>query len=407
MRILLLNLYYPPDPAPTGKYLHDLAKALTKEGHDVSVLCSRGAYSGQGQYQSKEILDGVSVQRLSAFSYGRKNLAGRVADYGSFYALLTAKLLTVRPCPDITLALTTPPFIGFLAKEIATLRGFHHAHWIMDQYPDAIVAHGLLRPGNPFLRILCAVTRESFHGASLILTLGPHMLGLVRRYADPSREPNLKAMSLWCDDALTPWEDSQLIPIRVERGWDSSDTVLMYSGNMGLGHRFSEFLEAARILGRTGPLWAFCGDGKRRQEIEHFISHERQARCELHLNAPIQRLREHLCSADVHLVSLDERWQGTIVPSKVQGIFAVGRPVLFVGGSKNEIADWIVASGGGWVVAQDNIPSLLQAVNEARDPNERTLRGERALAFARQHFSREHNCSQIAAWIEAACNPLV
>ena len=75
MRFLLVNQFYPPDMAPTGQHLHDLARCLVTRGHSVRVLCSRRSYDGGGEYAAEETLDGVEVRRLSAFGFGRRGAA--------------------------------------------------------------------------------------------------------------------------------------------------------------------------------------------------------------------------------------------------------------------------------------------------------------------------------------------
>jgi glycosyltransferase involved in cell wall biosynthesis len=176
----------------------------------------------------------------------------------------------------------------------------------------------------------------------------------------------------------------------------------MYSGNMGLGHRFGEFLEAAARLGREGPVWAFAGGGRSRGTIEQFAAAHAEARVRLLPYVPREQLRESLSAADVHLVSLSRAWQGLMVPSKIQRIFSIGRPAVFVGPRENEVATWIEDSGGGWVVDEGDVSGLLAAVEQARDAPERERRGAAALAYARVHFDRARNCDRIVALLEGA-----
>ncbi len=100
-------------------------------------------------------------------------------------------------------------------------------------------------------------------------------------------------------------------------------------------------------------------------------------------------------TADVHLVSLEPAWTGTMVPSKLQGIFAVGRPVVFVGSRESSIGRWVAGSGGGWVVAAGDVDGLRAALDEARDPAVRQARGEAAASFAKECFDRETNVRRV------------
>ncbi len=131
--------------------------------------------------------------------------------------------------------------------------------------------------------------------------------------------------------------------------------MLLYSGNMGRGHCFTDFLAAAESLGPEGPIWAFAGDGYRRGEVEQFAAAHPGARIQLWPYVPFEHVAETLLAADVHLVSLSRAWDGVMVPSKLQGAFALGRPVIFVGGRRNEAAAWIAESGGGWAVDEGDV----------------------------------------------------
>jgi glycosyltransferase involved in cell wall biosynthesis len=396
MRVVLLNQFYPPDVAPTGRYLHDLARALLARGHEVTCIASQHAYGGGAQYPEHELLDGVEVVRLAGLAFGRSSYLGKLADYAAYYARLA--LRAVRDSrPELVISLTTPPFVGLLGKLMAARAGGRHAHWIMDVYPDVMQVHGLI-DGVP-LHALRSLARASYAGASTIVTLGPAMAERLRGYTGGSTR--LEWAPLWVPPDLVPWQPTRTVPLRDERGWSDERLVLMYSGNLGLGHRFFEFLEAATRLGPTGPRWAFAGSGRSRPIVERFVAEHPELPVELLAYAPEARLREHLCSADVHLISMDSRWEGTLLPSKLQASFAVGCPVIFVGGETQDMARWIRESGGGWVVGERDVDGLLRAVAEAGDATERARRGQLAHAFAEARFERGRNLDALASLFTA------
>src|SRR6188768_611612 len=119
MRLLLLNQFYPPDPAPTGQYLQDLAHVLAGRGHEVKVICSRRSYDGRQAYAKHVIENGIEVFRLAATGFGRRGFVGKLADYGSFCASLAFALLIRSQRPDLILSLTTPPYLGVFGKVAA------------------------------------------------------------------------------------------------------------------------------------------------------------------------------------------------------------------------------------------------------------------------------------------------
>ena len=95
-------------------------------------------------------------------------------------------------------------------------------------------------------------------------------------------------------------------------------------------------------------------------------------------------------------MSLVSSWTGVGVPSKLQNIFSIGKPVIFVGSMESEMALWIIESGGGWVVKEGDVDGLLSAIEEAKNSNERIRRGQAARVYARKYFNQKKNCALIS-----------
>ena len=337
----------------------------------------------------------MRVRRLAAPRPG-SGLFGRLSQQSVFLSALTAALARARRA-DLVLCLTTPPYLGLVARAMANLRGAQHAHWVMDVYPDALAAQGWLRAtGLPF-RTLASLARLQMQGAALVLGLGPVQAARIAAYADRA----VDWVPLWSAGAAAAGDEAAA-RVRKERGWGANDVVFLYSGNFGRGHTLDEFLEAARRLGAAGPRWAFCGGGERASEVAELQRRHPEARVQSFPYVPPDRLAETLAAGDVHLVSVRAAWQGLIVPSKVQAAFTAGRPVLMVGGRDNEAAQWTLESGGGWRVDEGDVDGLLAAIEQAGDASERARRGQCARAYARDHFDAARNSARIAGLLESA-----
>jgi colanic acid biosynthesis glycosyl transferase WcaI len=397
LEFVFINQFYPPDLAPTGRILHDVAVRLARRGHGVRIVCGRRAYAASEDPGRAWSFEGVSVCRVGAEGSVAGSLVSRAAaDVAFLLRALRAALSGRRP--DLLVAATSPPPLGIAASLAARWAGVAVAHWTMDLYPDVLAAHWDLPRDGWAIWVLGWTARLAFARAALVLTLGPYM---AQRAADHlGGTGHLEAVPIW-SDLDTGGDAGGALEWRRRRGWTGDDFVLMYSGNMGRGHRFGEFLQAAQRLGPGGPIWAFVGGGPRREEIEEFKRTHPVARVELLPYVPVSDLAASLRSAEVHLVSLSPAWQGLIVPSKLQAAFSVGRPVLFVGPPDNDVAAWIRDSGGGWTVAEDDVDALVAAIEEARDPAERTRRGARALDYARNHFDRDRNGARVADLLES------
>lgn len=410
VHLVLLNQYFPPDEAPTGLMLEAVAAALVEGGHEVTILCAEGGYAGTGEMPKAEPVRGVTVVRLGTTRFGRGTFIGKLADYASYYLGVAWKLLALHPKPDRVVALTTPPYLSVLARIVTRFRKADHAHWVMDLYPDVMIAHGMLREGGLAHRILSALARFGFGGerSAAVVTLGPDMAERVSRHLAPGRMADW--VPLWGTEDGNRKSEEELEAggraLRRERGWADDELILMYSGNMGLGHRFGEFLEAAAAFSSTDlrspfsrlrpPRFVFFGGGKRRGEIEEFIRRHPAAPVELHDYVPRHLLAAHLRSADVHLASLEPSWTGAMLPSKLQGIFAAARPVIFVGSPASSTARWIEESGGGWGVEAGDGKGLRGVLDAAADQAARQRAGAAARRFHQGHFDCLANAARLA-----------
>src|SRR5262249_28697537 len=161
------------------------------------------------------------------------------------------RALLASPRPDLVLSATSPPFLGLIPALAARRKRIPHVEWVMDLYPDAIQAHWGARLPRLASACLVALARFQLRRAEMILVPGASMAARAARYAGSGAR--IETVPLW--SSLEP-EPEKSAETRRARGWASGDLVLLYSGNMGRGHRFAEFLEAARRLGPEGPRWA-------------------------------------------------------------------------------------------------------------------------------------------------------
>ncbi|NJM38464.1 MAG: glycosyltransferase family 4 protein [Akkermansiaceae bacterium] len=402
MHLVFLNQYFPPDEAPTGVMLEGVAAQAVKNGHRVTIICSEGGYAVSEQSNTTITPESADYQmiRIRTSKLGRRTFLGKVIDYLAFYVGVAIQLAVLENRPDRIIALTTPPYLSVLARFFSKFYGGTHAHWVMDLYPDVMDAHGMLKPGSLSQTILKSLTRWGFGGArnAGVLTLGPDMDQRTAAYLNPSCRHHWVPLWSTTENSAT---EAEISAWRKSKGWKSEKRLVMYSGNMGLGHRFGEFLDAIESLS-SDPTnqyhFVFCGDGKRRKEIEEFLLRNPQAPIELTDYVPRSELHIHLSCADVHLASMEPRWDGTMVPSKIQGIFAMGRPVIFVGSRESSIGQWITESGGGWVIAPDETPDLIEILKDSNWHVECLERGERAKKYAEQHFSESRNASGITSF---------
>jgi glycosyltransferase involved in cell wall biosynthesis len=392
-RILFINQYYWPDHASTAQHLNDLAESLVDKGYEVHVLCSRGGYRPGGAPQPAfEVHNGVRIHRVGATSLGRKNTLTRMADYLSFYARAAVKAACL-PRFDLVVTLTTPPLIGLVGTMLRRFRGARHIYWSMDLHPDASLALGRMSAKNPVVRGLAWLSDAVYRAADRVVVLGPYMAD---RIAAKSVRPNrVVPIPVWSRrDEIYPLP-RRGHPLRAQLGLDGK-FVAMYSGNLGLAHCFEEFLEAARRLRhREDIVFLYVGGGPRLKEVQAVVGREGLANVRLMDYFPREQLHASLSTADVHLISMRTEMTGIVVPGKLYGAMASGRPALFVGPDHCESADTIREAGCGLTVRQGDTDGLVEALERLADEPELTARmGARGRSAFLAGHERETCCDR-------------
>jgi len=386
VHVVLLNQYYAPAEAATAQILEDLARHLVHEGHRVSVVCSRRSYPDPSTvYPARETLEGVSVLRTWTTGFGRVSRLGRMLDYLVFM-LGACRSLVLLGDVDVVVSLTTPPFVSLVGLAAARLRGARAVQWIMDIYPDLAFELGVLRRGSVLGRVLFRLSRFALSHADAVIALGRNM----ERRLRAAGAPNLTVVHNWADgEAIRPRREAGA-RLREEWGW-TDRFVLLYSGNLGLAHEFDTLLDAAEML-RTEPrvLFAFVGEGPQRTRLEREVTRRGLSNVELRPHLPRRRLGESLPAGDAHLVTLLDRVAGLVVPSKIYGILAAGRPTVFVGPEASEVDEILREGACGVRVAVGDAEGLARAIRAyATDESRCHADGDRARALFDRRFTRE------------------
>jgi colanic acid biosynthesis glycosyl transferase WcaI len=401
MILNLVNRYFWPDESATSLLLTDLAEDLQAGGHEVHVFTSRQLYNQpQAQLPEQDIWQTIRIHRLRTSCFGRRHFWGRLLDIFTFHlALRYAAKMTAKP--DAWFVMTDPPLILNTVLKLRQQRGGRVIHHVDDVYPDLALALGSLpRPGL-VSGLLERRVKAGLKNCDQVLALGECMARVLQ--GKGVGDDRLAITPPWADGRRLYPLDHKKNRFRQEIGLANDQSVVMYSGNMGLGHRFETILEAARSLAPNDKVrFVFIGDGAKKPQIDAFRQAHHLKNIMMLPYQPRERLRETLAAGDIHLISLDTRVQGLIVPSKLAGILAVGRPTVFLGEEQNSVATAILHGGCGYVIPEKEVGQLRRKIQElSRDPGQCRRLGK----SARLLFEREYDRAVVVPRIIAKVAP--
>ena len=168
--------------------------------------------------------------------------------------------------------------------------------------------------------------------------------------------------------------------------------VVMHSGNVGHAQDLDTLIRATTFLRDLDDLRAvIIGFGAR--HAEHVALAER-----LEANAcascPTSRAScspQSLSSADVHFVGLGHGLSGYVVPSRLYGVLAVGRPVIAAADADSETARVVREAGCGLVDPARAGPTCSRGRSASRTRGEHDLAemGRRGRAYVEAEADRE------------------
>jgi colanic acid biosynthesis glycosyl transferase WcaI len=185
---------------------------------------------------------------------------------------------------------------------------------------------------------------------------------------------------------------------RQELNIPTSATVVLYSGNLSLKQGLRVLLDATTILARHSDIYTvICGDGPERSVLSAI---EGLPNVRLLSLQPLDRLNDLLNIADIHVLPQRANAADLVMPSKLTGMLASGRPVVATAHTGTRIAD--VVQQCGRVVPPGDASALAESILAlARDPASRRKLGLAARAFAMEHMDAERVLAQFERDIAA------
>jgi colanic acid biosynthesis glycosyl transferase WcaI len=379
VRILLLNLYYPPDTSATAKMAHSVVDALSVS-HNVTVLCGRPSYDPTERrawrpYQT-EMAGRVRIIRAGSTDFPRFDMKKRVLNYLSYVALAIPGALFV-PC-DAVVAMTDPPFQGIIGAIVAMLKRKPYVYNIRDMYPDMAVGGSIVEPGG-IARVWEKLHRWALRRATRVIVLGEDMRArIIAKGVEPSRVLIVRdGTEILPRNTPLPTPDPEVVS--AIRG--SFSFVLVHAGNLGFYGAWNTLVTAARNLASEGVGLVFVGDGAQRSQIEAAAAGSGNIRFLEFF--PASKIPSVLAAADAHVITVKRGLEGVVAPSKMYGILAAGKPIVAVAPKDTDAVSLGIQRGFAVDADPDRPAEVVNAVRAlASDPNKLKAMGEAARAAA-------------------------
>jgi len=404
MRILIYSTNFAPEPTGIGKYSGEMAAWLADHGHEVRVVAAPPYYPAWKTERKyvwppfrREQWRGVDVWRAPLWVPKAPGGFTRIVHLLSF-AIMSFPVMVWQSFWRPDLVLTVAPAFVCAPAALLTARLARAKSWLHLQDFEIDVAFGLgLLKGELLQRIVLRMERWILQRFDTVSTISGRMIErLLSKGVAPDRTryfPNWVNISRTRPGAVRG-------RYRTELGIPSDAVVALFSGTLGGKQGLMVIPAAASLLrSRQNTVFVICGDGLLKPDLEAAVAGLPNVRL-LPLQPP-ERLTELLGMADIHLLPQSPDAADLVLPSKLSGMLASGRPVIATCRPGTEIGE--IVSQCGLVVAPQDSAALALAVSRLADDTEMRLElGRRAREFAESNFERNAVLSTMFGALEQA-----
>ena len=400
MKILIYSANFAPEPTGIGKYSGDMAWWLADQGHEVRVVCAPPYYPNwqiDKKYRwplyRREKWRGVDVWRTPLWVPKSPSGLTRLLHLLSFaIASFPVMLWQIAWRPDVVLTVA-PAFMcapaGLLTAWLCRAKCWLH---LQDFEVDVAFGMGLLK-GRLLQRMALRMERSLLRRFDTVSTISGRMME--RLCAKGVNAGKTRYLPNWVDLTRIKAPNGGY---RTQLGISNDAFVALFSGTLSGKQGLKVIPEAAKLLrARDEIVFVVCGEGVMKSELEAAAAGLPNVRF-----IPLQpagQVSDLLSMADIHLLPQSPDAADLVLPSKLGGMLASGRPVIATCRAGTEISE--IVSQCGLVVAPENSVELARAIATlVDDPERRKSLGRRARIFAENNFERNAVLSTVFAPFE-------
>ena len=331
MRILIVVYVFPPEHAPAGVMMQELAEELAADGHEVTVLTGWPNHPKGRLFPGWKMrwfsLSGEGSYRLARVAHALGAKTGAMRRLWIYLTFALSSLLNGWRLgrQDVVVCLSTPIFGVWTTWLLARLRRARHVRVTFDVWPESIRNAGLMSD-NLVYRVARHIDTLNCRWSDVITVLGH---GMKQQLLDRGlAERTIQIIPFWIDaKRIQPLERDNAW--RREQGIGPEKFVALFAGTIGFASGAQILADvAAELAGQDEVILLVVGEGPVKVELEDAARKRELKNMRFLPFQPEERLAEMQSAADVGLVTLLPESGLSSVPSKVLGYMAAGRAVI-------------------------------------------------------------------------------
>jgi len=392
MNVLVLTTTFPPEVRSAALLMWELAESLVGRGHRVTVITappegSHGRRIGPLQLPYVEERSGVRVIRIPTLAIHRTHAPALFRGLGQILnalAYLIAALWVKNV--DVSLAYSPPLALGIVGAVLHRVKGIPHVLNVQDLVPRYAIDLGILK-NRTLIRMLKWIEKTVYRNVQQITV---HSRGNAE-YMGREGVPAAKV-------AVVPnWVDTRLIQPKSretryrEKAGLQGKFVVLFAGMLGFAQDLDTVVEAGTFL-RAHPdiVVLIVGEGVEKGRLREKARRLGLDNIRFMPAVSSGEYPEVVASADLCLATLQKSLLCPVVPSKLLGYMAAGRPIVASFPDGGDAPRVVRDASCGVCVPPGEPEQLAMAIIDASmSPEKGRVRGQNGRRFVETHHDRD------------------
>ena len=360
---LVSEVFYPDTDIATANIATEIALKF-REDFEVHVICGPQDYERKNNTVQDPQLPEIHIHRWKYFNYNKNHTFKRLLRVVGISLGLFLLGFKIKK-GDKAFVISNPAFITPLYAFLKWCKGFEYFMLMHDVFPENLVTGGYVRENSALYKITRKIFIKSRMACDKIVVIGRDMKELLMRNFPSSRYEDIVIIPNWADiDAIFPLPQ-QNHPMAEKLGI-TNKVVVLFAGNHGVLQNLKAFLEIVKNISNNRLHFVFAGGGATKKDLESFV--QASGLKNVSFLPPFPRVENNniLNACHIGLVSLTDELYGVGVPSKSYNILGAGKPVLFLGNTQTEIAQFVLENDLGWAFSyseQDKARAFLNLLS--------------------------------------------
>ena len=392
MRILLLTDSYPPEVRSASHLMYEFANGLTERKHKVTVVTASPGYNlAEGtevrrtRFASISEESGVRVIRIWSLPFHNVSRITRgIGQLGLTISMFIGGLISGKV--DVIFIYSPPLTMGLAGVLLGRTKRVPYVLNVQDLFPQNAIDLGVLR-GRLLIRLFESMESLVYKCANLITV---HSVGNSQHILSKTHDSRkIKVIPNWVD--LTEYQPGARGQIfRSKHNILEETVVVLFAGVMGYAQDLTAVIEAAWIL-RTEKqiIFLLVGDGVEKPRLQSQVKEWGLQNVQFLPFVSKEAYPELVAASDIGLITLKKTMRTPVVPSKVLGYMAAGKPCVLSVNPESDAISIVKNAECGIVVHAGDPSALAEAIRFlSQGKGDACEMGPRGRVYAEKHFSK-------------------